>query len=525
MSAVTPDSTIRLLKLPLRLEDTNQLTFTSLTAQTNFFLGITGYLSDSNLSYIRKDGVIRVGTSSSITYEDVLEYNYVMYQNTHYDSKWFYAYITNVEYKNDGCTEISIETDVFQTWMFDIIYLTSFIEREHVDDDTLGKHTVPENLEHGEYISNGFEYNNALDNTSYVLLATKRVDGTDPNPKATCIGDMPFAGYIYVFNNLTALTNIIDAYGVDQSNIYAVYSVPSYAVANTVYTTDATESPYRALNIPANSSQLSVSKLTTLNGYSPINNKVKCFPYTYLLVSNNNGQSNVLQYERFSTSYCGFALNSIATVGSDNKLVPLSYDGNNYDEQNALMSGKWPTLSWSQDMFTNWLSQNAVNIGIGQATSVLSIIGGTALIATGGGAVAGAGLIAGGIGGIASSLAQQYQHSMDPNSFKGNVNGGSINIDSSRNGFFFYKMSIKSEYAKIIDNYFEVYGYKVNRIGTPHIHVRTYWDYCKTINVHLNGNIPEKDMIKLRQLFNNGCTFWHDPSHFMDYSLTNSIIT
>ena len=148
MSAVTPDSTIRLLKLPLRLEDTNQLTFTSLTAQTNFFLGITGYLSDSNLSYIRKDGVIRVGTSSSITYEDVLEYNYVMYQNTHYDSKWFYAYITNVEYKNDGCTEISIETDVFQTWMFDIIYLTSFIEREHVDDDTLGKHTVPENLEH-----------------------------------------------------------------------------------------------------------------------------------------------------------------------------------------------------------------------------------------------------------------------------------------------------------------------------------------------------------------------------------------
>ena len=36
---------------------------------------------------------------------------------------------------------------------------------------------------------------------------------------------------------------------------------------------------------------INVSKQNTLNGYNPINNKLKCFPYNYLLVSNNIGQN------------------------------------------------------------------------------------------------------------------------------------------------------------------------------------------------------------------------------------------
>ena len=151
---VTPDSYIRLLKCPIKLDDNNQITFTNATNQANYFLSLPYYF-DTNLSYIRKDGVIRVGTNSSeIDFEDLLKCNYVMYKNTHYDEKWFYAYVTDIKYVNDGCVEISIETDAYQTWMFDITLKTSFIEREHVDNDTLGLHTIPENLETGEYICN-----------------------------------------------------------------------------------------------------------------------------------------------------------------------------------------------------------------------------------------------------------------------------------------------------------------------------------------------------------------------------------
>lgn len=45
---------------------------------------------------------------------------------------------------------------------------------------------------------------------------------------------------------------------------------------------------------------INVSKQNTLNGYTPINNKLKCFPYNYLLVSNNIGQNAILHYEKFS---------------------------------------------------------------------------------------------------------------------------------------------------------------------------------------------------------------------------------
>ena len=43
--------------------------------------------------------------------------------------------------------------DLWFVW-FDITFKQCFVEREHVNDDTFGKHTVPEGLEYGEYIVN-----------------------------------------------------------------------------------------------------------------------------------------------------------------------------------------------------------------------------------------------------------------------------------------------------------------------------------------------------------------------------------
>lgn len=524
--AVTPDSTIRLLKCPIRLDDHNQLTFISLQYQTNYFTALP-YLTDSNMSYIRKDGVLRISTTASgqnqLTYEDVIKYNYCMYKNTHYEDKWFYAYVTDVKYINDGCCELTLETDVYQTWMFDLTLKDSFIEREHVNDDTLGKHTIPENVEMGEYVCNDYDYTSELDPTSYVLLATTKSDNTKPYPYFTPIGEIPFNGYIYVFNDPSDLSQVISGFMQYQENIYAVYSVPTFTVENAI-SASAPDTPFRKEAIPANNTLKEVNKPSSINGYTPKNNKVRCFPYTYLLLSNNNGQSTIFHYERFTQTKCTFNLVGLATMGGDIKIIPLNYDGMNHMEENSLIAGKWPTLSWSKDLYTSWVSQNGANIALGAGAGALSIVGGAAAIATGAGAALGAGMIAGGINSIANSMLQVYQHQMDPTAFRGNVNAGSINVENERNGFYFYSMSIKAEYAKIIDDYFSMFGYKVNRIGTPHIHTRTYYDYCKTIDVHIAGDIPENDMIKLRNLFNNGCTFWHLSNNFMNYNVNNSIL-
>ena len=529
MTAITPDSKIRLIKCPIRLDQNNQLTFANVSAQTTYFQSLP-YIYENDMTYVRKDGVIRIGTSDSVQYEDILDYNYCMYQNTHYDNKWFYAFVTKVEYINDGRTDVTIETDVFQTWQFDLVFKNSFIEREHVNDDTIGRHTVPENVELGEYVCNSYDYTSVHDQIAYVLLATTNTTG-GANTYCTSINGIPSPGYVYVFSSLVNLIATIKLFADNgkSDNIFAVYmcsqgafgvDAPIPSGGGGIWSGSTAATLYAPGFTP--------SKPTSVNGYTPKNNKLLTFPYCYLLVSNNNGQSNVLHYERFkgSTTQCEFELLFNATIGGDSKLVPVAYDlSSGHSEINGLSGGKYPTLAWSKDLYTNWLSQNAVNLGIGQATSVLSIVAGTALLATGAGSVAGAGLIAGGITGIANSMMTQYQHSFDPHSAQGNVNNGNINVSGQTNGFYGYDMSIKNEYARIIDLYFDHFGYKVTRMGLPHIHARAYWDYCKTIDINLAGNIPEEDMLKLRNLFNNGCTFWHDTNYFLDYSRTNSIIT
>lgn len=131
--AISPQTDIRLVKSPLTLNNKHQITFASLQAQQTYFLSLP-YVEDNNASYQRKDGVIRFNRHI----DDIISYNYCMYKNENYSNKWFYAFITSMRYINDHLTEVSIATDCFQTWQFDIIYKQSFIEREIVPvaDDT-----------------------------------------------------------------------------------------------------------------------------------------------------------------------------------------------------------------------------------------------------------------------------------------------------------------------------------------------------------------------------------------------------
>ena len=86
-----------------------------------------------------------------------------------------------------------------------------------------------------------------------------------------------------------------------------------------------------------------------------------------------------------------------------------------------------------------------------------------------------------------------------------------------------YKMSIKEEYAKIIDNFFSMFGYKVNVVKVPNITGRTNWNYVKTIDCNFTGDIPQEDLNIIRSAFNNGITLWHNASTMYNYGNSNNI--
>ena len=152
---IVPSSRIILLKNPIEIDYANELTFASKEAQYNYFYNLPK-LECEKATYQRKDEVVRFPTDPYLegtTYDDLIEYNYCMYQNDKWGNKWFYAFIKKVTFDNPGMSYIELETDVWQSWCFDITFKNSFIEREHVNDDSIGLHTIPENLETGDYIS------------------------------------------------------------------------------------------------------------------------------------------------------------------------------------------------------------------------------------------------------------------------------------------------------------------------------------------------------------------------------------
>ena len=505
---------VYLLDVPLENDYKNSLYFTSKANQQAYFQSniVKSY---TDFSYQRKDKLIKIPD----IYDNIAHCNYVMYQNSNYSNKWFYAFIDKMEYINDGTTYVYIETDVIQTWLFDYEVKSSFVEREHVDDDTTGIHTVPENVELGEYTSNGFERDNELTDLGYMIQVTENVAG-DNKFYATLFGGIANVGGAYYTDNWQVAVSIIQAYqdGREDAiiNVYVIPKrlIPDESLSGSLYTGSSSPVTYTK----------SINKVTTIDGYTPRNNKLLTFPYNFLVLDNNNGSSNVLQYELFSTSNCQFEIAGVPTVGGSIKCVPLNYKGHSRYQQEGLMCGKFPTCGWVNDTYTNWLTQNAVNIGIGTVTSALQLIGGIGLMATGVGAGVGAGSALSGAMGIANSLGQVYQHSILPNSASGNTNGGDINACYNMNKFYFIKMSIKQEYAKIIDKYFDMFGYKVNMVKVPNKAHRSRWWYTKTIDVNIDGAIPNEDMQKIKNAYNNGITFWRNASEIDNYSLSNGIV-
>ncbi len=536
---IAPTTDIILYKSDLELDNTNQLKFNTWNDQWAYFSNLPHIYLD-NATYQRKEGVIRFPTTD-ISYDDLIRYNYVSYKNEAYANKTFFAYVKNMRYINDGMTEIEIETDPFQTWQFDLIYRKCFTEREHVSNDSIGAHTVPEGLETGEYISYGEPYvidcmdMGAAGNTTHCLCMG--ITGS----RGQLINNQ-YSGLQYVFfkdissegEAWAILNSYIDTTlaGNDEV-IQFIMPIPLSMVDTAVKWTYEIGSSGLHYGLWDTTGQ-QVRKYTAFDlgtfnknwdnklggGYTPRNNKLLCYPYRYLMLTNNVGGNMIYRFEdeTYRQVKNGIAIQVSASLvpGLSVIAIPQYYKGVDENYSESLMGAKVPLASWSSDMYTNWLVQNGVNEDLAKSTTetdakinyavnqvpVISKLG---------------------FNNILNSMGEIYQHKMVPYGSRG-VNGGDVNYSLNNLNFKLYDFVIKREYAQIIDQYFDMYGYKVNSLKVPNIHSRRNWNYIKTIDCNFSGDIPGDDLIKLREMFDNGITLWHNPSTFLDYSQSNYII-
>lgn len=104
-------------------------------------------------SFIRQN---KNSIPTNFSYNDSLQANYIAFQNPDYSNKWFFAWIDEIVYKNDANIEIYYTIDAWSTWFNNLSLSNCFIVREHVSDDTIGLHTVPENLDVGEVVEESY---------------------------------------------------------------------------------------------------------------------------------------------------------------------------------------------------------------------------------------------------------------------------------------------------------------------------------------------------------------------------------
>lgn len=510
----TPNSEVRLLDVPLDKTKKHNIKFSSISEQTSYFSSKTVDIFDK-VQYVKQNNSFDIEGEL----DDFWNVNYVMYQNTNHGSRWFYAYVTRKEYVAEKVTRIFIETDTYQTYTFHSTIKPSFTVREHVSDDTVGKHLFEEGLEYGEYIHKSYSKTNLFSDLAFVIaisdMSPLLPDGVTATPR---VYDNMYSGLIYwafSYDNISGMNAFINLFDGKLDAISFIFTIPLAFLPD--------QSDGQILSGESGSPVAYEFNLSydNLDGYTPKNNKLFTYPYNFLSVSNNQGNFAEYRFEDFYLGTSGkptFRIRSHIAPNPNVICTPLNYKADVFGEvpEYSLSLSGYPLCSWNADVYKNWLAQNTANVALGAVGGIAGIIGGIAtgnLLAVGGGIMA-----------ISSQLAQITKASKQPDQARGNTNNGSFNIAHNRQDFYFIHNTIKSEYAKRIDQFLTMFGYKINQVKVPETHSRRYWNYIQTIDINIVGDVPSDDMEELKSLYNNGLTLWHDPSKMFDYSLDNSIL-
>lgn len=293
---------------------------------------------------------------TAFTYEQCLQANYIAFQNKNYSNKWFFAWIIDVNYKGERNTEITFQIDSWSTWFDYWTKKVCFINRQHVNDDTIGKNIIDEGLNVGDY-TNAEQPVKILNNTSdyYICMAvTELPDGTLPETTKDRIYNGIYSGLIYLaFENATDVTTAIKMYDnkakadaisylfMIPKNLTSVvagqkatWNIPNVGSCNVIYIKETNDSD-NIENINA------VRPSHVGKNYFPKNKKLFTYPFNYSVLTNNNGITEIFKYEDFEyetefPNNFGFWIDASLTPGMSYKAIPVAYKNINLNNEYSI---------------------------------------------------------------------------------------------------------------------------------------------------------------------------------------------
>lgn len=532
--------------------------------------------------------------------------NYGMFENP--NDRRYYFDIADVEYVNENVTRVHFSIDLLATYMFDYARTSQRVLREHVNDDTVGANIQPEPVGTGEltvdWQTRTSSSQDGMGQSSYdfdlrepciFIFAGDQSDGNkvyagvlDGTVEGACCWAAPlaiqengeyftggFTDWLWSMNrnnkaeSIVAMTNFpLALANIPQSGLYEV--TPLFGDSGEHFTTKRIS--FHVHDIP-----------TTVDGYTPRNNKLLTYPYCFMRATNYKGQYRDYRYEFFGPaaeySAPAFQIKGSPDPAGDIWAIPVNYNGAAAENPEfAITMGGIPQVSWPFNSYENWLAGNAGSLAMNLLSAATMFIPGIGAIRTAGvasklaGAVssatrsavtragsrslfdpavkaagasvasdltgyagmtrlAGQAMLGSGAAQLANTAATLYDQSNVPDAVRGQAtSAGTAGVGAY--GFSFLGMCVREDFAKSIDDFFTVYGYAVNENKVPNETGRKNYNFVQTENAAFRAasnaantiGVPASAMSAINSMYDEGIWFWHDPATAGDFSDDNPIV-
>nr|DAI24345.1 MAG TPA: Major tail protein [Caudoviricetes sp.] len=547
MPDYVPNTVVKVLRnVPLDSTYTDTRWFDSESEQVAFFTGKAKY-TFTDMTYQRVNNSVaqprgpltcRVPRIA----DDLYDCNYIMFQNTNYGSKWFYAFIRQVNYISPSNTEIVYEIDYLQSFMFEFQIKPCFVEREHASarEDNPFTNLVPEPVEIPiwcEDIAN----HERVDTTSLGISTSPKIVVTAVPSSVTESIFLGFDGAVYsgVYSGAVYKVYDVKEYGEVTSLLKKLAAVDGQNAVVSVYMTPC--EPKKGWGTEDITVQTKINlkdeSFNTVKGaYKIRNKKLLNGQFTYIKASSDTGEEISWLPELFGTD----TLTAICRVGylpTFSMFFAPQYMGYRSAGTGANEYG----LSFEQGVNCVWNSYGFLGDFIKNAAKVAVAVG--AAYATGGSSVAasaggsaGTGLstsVRGAtidemipsaqpskpdIGGELSSVLDMF--TSKGTTVKGSTAGDAMAFAMGLHGFELRRMCPDYYTLQRLDTFFDMFGYAVNTVKQPNLNTRASWNYVKLKNPCIFGSVPVQGMDAIKAAFARGIRLWHIDA-VGDYSAQN----
>lgn len=562
MAYIAPNSTVWLYKgVPLDPNYENTYWFPDKATQKAQF--DNSYLAHTFTaqSYCRATGnAIRV----QINPDSIINCNYMAFRNTSFGNKIFYAFIDEVAYINNSTAEVRFTIDVLQTYFRDVIFMPSYIEREHSATDEIGDNIVPEpSIGSPKIVVNNRGDGGLVEGMSnfYLVLYTNGTLLSDPalgryftvsTWRTDKTGQRPFYGEVNIIDcdiacqssgNLQKLNEMLmdflstpggltyNTFKVDPA-IVDMFFVPKACVTVTGL---GTNHPFLATNhvefARHNITKPKITKSDSLDGYFPKNKKLYTSPYCYFRLTTNSSGFIDYPYEMITGSDINFSFNGYAEGTSGVVVGGVT----NYKSSKDVID-QTLTIEYNQHISTPFGSDNYMTRASEKGIALGLNLGSTALS----------------LNSKLINLTDSFRRARSkkkkkddpeleyPESFslgqstlsaqgsKPSIANPDVIQNMGLSNFYMLRMSYDKATLMQYDSYFTRYGYAVNQVKFPNFiqdKGRKTFNYIKTNGASIAAKDAPADAVeKMKQIFDSGTTVWLQLGNVGNFGLSNDPI-